>query len=106
MTPKLKHLRYTGDFRISFTFTDGLVSELDFSDMVNSGGGLLDDLAKEDFFAAPLIDHGCLAWPNGYDICPDVLRFWAETGRVTSQEETDAHFASVLKSEAPHEATA
>jgi hypothetical protein len=32
--------------------------------------------------------------PNGFDICPDVLRFWCENGRVCQDEETNAHFAS------------
>ena len=96
MTPKLKFLRCTGDFRISLAFTDGLVCELDFSNMVNQGGGLLDALGDEAFFAQAFIDHGCLTWPNSYDICADVLRYWAETGRVTSQEETDDYFATRL----------
>ena len=30
---------------------------------------------------------------NGYDICPDVLRFYCERGGVASQTETDAFFA-------------
>ena len=92
MKPTLKLLRHTGDYRIAFAFTDGLVSELDFSAMVHaSHGSMLEPLQDESFFSQAFIDHGVVTWPNGYDICTDVLRFWAESGRITSQEETNAH---------------
>ena len=93
MKPTLKLLRHTGDYRIAFAFTDGLVSELDFSEILHAPhGSMLDALQDESFFGQAFIDHGVVTWPNGYDICTDVLRFWAETGRITSQAETDAHF--------------
>lgn len=93
MKPKLKLLRHTGDFRIAFAFTDGLVTELDFSELLSAPcGPLLEALQDEAFFGQAFIDHGIVTWPNGYGVCPDVLRFWAESGRVTSQADTDAHF--------------
>ena len=91
--PDLKLLRHTGDFRIAVAFTDGLVTELDFSELLKGPDGpMLEALQNEAFFGQAFIDHGIVTWPNGYDVCPDVLRFWAESGRVTSQAETDAHF--------------
>ena len=94
MKPKLKLLRHTGDFRIAVAFTDGLVTELDFSELLNAPcGPMLEALQNEAFFGQAFIDHGIVTWPNGYDVCPDILRFWAESGRVTSQVETDAHFS-------------
>jgi hypothetical protein len=35
--------------------------------------------------------------PNGYDICPDVLRHYCEIGRVCSQVETDNAFAGLVE---------
>lgn len=39
------------------------------------------------------VQSGTLTFSNGYDICPDVLRFYCERGGVASQAETDAFFA-------------
>ncbi len=94
MRTNLKSIRFNGDFRIAFTYDDGLVSELDFTSYADSPRGpVMEPLAEEQFFAQAFIDHGVVTWPNGFDICPDVLRFWCEQGRVCSQEETNAHFA-------------
>jgi hypothetical protein len=38
------------------------------------------------------VDHRAVAWPNGYDIDPDVLRYYCELGRVCSYEELAAVF--------------
>ena len=93
MTPKLKSLRSNGDWRIGFVFTDGFVAELDFTNYVRTAQGpMIEPLQEEEFFAQAYIDHGALTWPNGYDVCPDVLRFWSEQGRVCSREETNAYF--------------
>jgi hypothetical protein len=34
-----------------------------------------------------------LSWPNGYDICSDVLRYYCELGRVATDEELEKYFA-------------
>ncbi len=96
--PKLKAVRYNGDFRITFTFDDGLTSELNFhnSPFFERTGPVLEPLRDETFFAQAFMDHEILTWPNGYDVCPDVLRFWCVQGRVSSQKEIDAHFQSAL----------
>ncbi|MBI4324751.1 MAG: hypothetical protein HY674_05750 [Chloroflexi bacterium] len=39
--------------------------------------------------------YGSVVWPNDYDVCPDVLRFWCEVGHAASPAETDAHFAAI-----------
>ena len=92
--PKLKTLRSNGDFRIAFTYEDGLVVELDFSDhLARRSGPMVEPLHDERFFSQAYIDHGALTWPNGYDVCPDVLRVWAEAGSILSPAETDRRCA-------------
>jgi hypothetical protein len=44
-------------------------------------------------FAEVRVQHGTLVWPDGADLCPSVLRYWCDLGRVCSQDELDAHFA-------------
>ena len=95
MRPRLKSMRTNGDFKIALTYEDGLVAELDFKSHVEDmHGPIAEPLADERFFAQAFIDHGIVTWPNGFDICPDVLRFWCENGRVCKEEETNAHFAN------------
>jgi hypothetical protein len=94
MSAEVKSLRYNGDFRIAFFYSDALVAELDFGPYVaNAHGPMAEPLRDEQFFARAYIDHGALTWPNGYDVCPDILRFWSEQGSVRSREETEAYFA-------------
>jgi len=89
-------MRYNGDFRIAFTYEDGLVGELDFKSHVEAlKGPVAEPLGDESFFGQAFIDHGVVTWPNGFDICPDVLRFWCEQGRVLPEDETNAHFANL-----------
>jgi hypothetical protein len=84
-----------GGHRVDLEYSDGLLATLDFSEYLSRRSGpLLEQLRDESFFAKVRDDDGVLTWPNGYDICPDVLRFWCEQGVVCSQEETDSHFES------------
>ncbi|MEI7861887.1 MAG: DUF2442 domain-containing protein [Planctomycetota bacterium] len=90
-----------GGHRLHVAYSDGLSATLDFSDyLAHRSGPLVEQLHAVSFFISACIDHGVLTWPNGYDICPDVLRFWCERGVVCSQEETDAHFESLRPSNA------
>jgi len=94
MRPRLKTIRYNGDRCLALAYEDGLTAELDFSAyLAGRRGPMIEPLADQHFFAQAYIDHGVLSWPNGYDICPDVMRIWAESGRILSPEETSARDA-------------
>ena len=86
-------MRYNGDGRYAFSWSDGLRAELDFSSyLVEWDTEITRPFRDEDFLAAAYLDHGVMTWPNQYDICTDVLRAWCEAGRILSQAKTDAHF--------------
>ncbi len=58
-------------------------------------GALLDGRLPSrvaEYFRKVRVKNGSVAWPNGYDVCPEVLRFWCLGGHATTQAETDAHF--------------
>ena len=94
MRPRLKTIRYNGDRCLACAYEDGLTAELDFSAyLTGRSGPMIDPLGEERFFAQAFIDHGVLTWPNGYDVCPDVLRAWCEAGRILSAEETAGRVA-------------
>ncbi|MCX6345039.1 MAG: DUF2442 domain-containing protein [Armatimonadetes bacterium] len=59
--------------RLRISFTDGLVGEVDLSEMV--GKGVFEVLANPDEFAKVYVDEEThtVAWPGGIDLCPDSL---------------------------------
>jgi hypothetical protein len=100
---RVKTFEFLGGYRMRVTFRDDYTSEVDLESLfANPKGPLTEPFRDQSFFQKAFLDEGTLAWPNGYDICSDVLRFYCEQGRVTSQAEMHAHFAedapiSVLK---------
>ena len=96
-----------GGYRVQVSFRDGYVGEVDLGTLfAHPRGPLTEPFRDATFFQRAFVDHGVLAWPNGYDICSDVLRYYCEKGRVTSDEERNAYFvegapASVLHDESP-----
>jgi hypothetical protein len=62
-----------GGYALRLTFSDGLVRELDFDDVLV--GGVLEALREPALFVQVAIDQtaGTIGWPNGVDFDPDVL---------------------------------
>ena len=82
-----------GGYRLRAVFQDGYSGEVDLAPLFgNARGPLLQAFQEPDFFAKVYVDLDAAAWPNGYDIDPDVLRFYCENGRVCSREELAAAF--------------
>jgi len=82
MLPRVIGVRHVKDYELEIRFSDGTVAELDFRDKVVGRGGVFRPLEDVDFFARVSVDTeaGTLAWPNGVDLCPDVL-YADATGR-------------------------
>jgi hypothetical protein len=62
------------DFRVKFTFTDGSEREVDLEPYLR--GPVFEPLKKDrETFRSLRVDGelGTIVWPNGADICPDVL---------------------------------
>ena len=75
-------------FRVRLEFTDGSEREVDLTPFLE--GVIFEELKSDpELFRAVKVDHelGTLVWPNGADICPDVLRWerepvaWKERAR-------------------------
>lgn len=82
-----------GNHRLEVVYADGLSAILDFTGFLSEHeGSVVDPLRDEQTFAAVRLGEGVATWPTGFDICPDVLRFWCEQGRVCSERETNARF--------------
>jgi hypothetical protein len=58
--------------RVELTLTDGRVVERDLGQLLV--GPIFEDTQKDDaVFRLMRVEGGTLVWPNGADLCPDVL---------------------------------
>lgn len=69
--------------KLDLTFADGLHAVLDMDQVITSYTGVFAGLKDENFFRQVKVDAelGTVVWPNGADICPDVLYSFA-SGRA------------------------
>ena len=67
-----------GDFRLMLTFEGGERREVDLGKRLYFEG-VFQPLRKSAFFRRVSVnpDVGTIVWPNGADICPDVLYEWS-----------------------------
>ncbi|HEX6143887.1 MAG TPA: DUF2442 domain-containing protein [Geminicoccaceae bacterium] len=70
-------------YRLRLKFEDGAEGEVDVRDMVPFRG-VFAPLRDPEVFGRVEVDHelGCVRWPNGADLDPDVL-YAAATGQAT-----------------------
>lgn len=86
MFPRVTAVRHLRDYELELSFTDGTVAGLDFRRRILGRGGVFGPLESVEFFKQVTVDReaGTLVWPNGVDLCPDVL--YAEaTGKSISE---------------------
>ena len=59
-------------FRLRLTLSDGRQVERDVGRLLD--GPIFEDVRRDPaLFAAVRVESGTIAWPNGADLCPDVL---------------------------------
>lgn len=89
----IKDVRATSAYRLRVVFQDGYIGEVDLWPLFEKPRGPLTEAFRDPaFFAKVSVDFNAAAWPNGYDIDPDVLRYYCEMGRVCPREELAAAF--------------
>ncbi len=73
MLPKLKEVKYQGDYRIWLRFSDGIEGEVDLKDEL--WGEVFQPLKDRLRFAELALDKelGTIVWPNGADFAPEFL---------------------------------
>jgi hypothetical protein len=90
--PRVICTEFLEDYRVKLSFSDGLAGSIDLQPILQ--GELFEPLRELSAFRQARVQHGTLVWPNEADLCPDVLHYWCEIGRVCSQDELDAAFVS------------
>ena len=76
MFPRVKQVRYLGEYRLELSFTDGKIGELDFAQRVVGRGGVFRPLEDLSLFRQVKVDPeaGTIVWPNQVGFCPEVCR--------------------------------
>ena len=62
--------------RLQVSFSDGITAVLEMDQVLKRGyGGVFSPLLDEAYFVKVRVDSelGTIVWPNGADVCPDVL---------------------------------
>jgi len=80
--------RVLDGYRVELTFSDGVRGVVDLAPRIVRRGGVFGPLEDPEFFQQVTVDRelGTIVWPNGADICPDLLYAWA-TGEPVSPPE-------------------
>jgi hypothetical protein len=63
-------------FRIRLEYTDGFRGTADLSSIFGApkGKALVTEILRGNLFEQCFVQSGALAWPNGYELCPDAVR--------------------------------
>lgn len=71
--PTVTSVQVISDYTVRLEFSDGLVREVDLSDRLT--GPVFGPLKDPEYFAKVRVDPdgGTIVWPNGADICPEIL---------------------------------
>ena len=73
---RVEDVTIVDDLRVELKFTDGITRVVDLSPYLK--GPIFDELKQDpSLFQQVRFDQelGTIVWPNGADICPDVLRW-------------------------------
>lgn len=60
-------------FRILCTFDNEEIKEFDLKPILKKSGPVIAPLKKASFFKKVFIEAGAPTWPNGFDICADLI---------------------------------
>lgn len=63
-------------FIINLKFDDGTTGAVDLGRIFDHPKGLSAEILKGGMFDRCFVENGALAWPNGFELCPDSLRQW------------------------------
>jgi hypothetical protein len=90
MFPRVTEVRPLERYRLELVFTDGTRGEVDLSDWVVGQRGVFAPLGDPALFREVRVNAelGTIQWPNGADLCPDVL-YSRATGRPIAAAQAD-----------------
>jgi len=81
----VKSVKALSERRLEVSFEDGLVAVVSLDDIVERYDGVFALLTDPDYFQQVQVNRelGTIVWPNGADVCPDVLYSLASGKKIT-----------------------
>lgn len=74
---RIIEVKYDKDYKIKLKFSNGKIKTVDFEDKLNqpkyANHAWFKPLKKKSYFKKVKCDGFTIIWPNGLDLCPDVL---------------------------------
>ena len=72
---RVKNVKYLSEYKLELLFSDDKKKIVDFENKLKEAKGIFLPLKNPDYFKLVSVDdcHLSICWPNGADICPDVL---------------------------------
>ena len=72
MIHKIVHIEVKG-FELICTYGRGEIVFFDMSDIPSRMGSMVQPLKDIEFFSKVFLESGAPTWPNGYDLCPEMI---------------------------------
>jgi len=71
-------------YRVTVEFSDGVRGAVDLGFLFEKPGRrpLILEIIRGQMFGKCFVESGALAWPNGYELCPDAIRGWMHTAKA------------------------
>lgn len=88
MLHTVKKVEYFEDYKLKLTFDDKTVRLVDFEERLKDAKNMFLPLKDVNYFKKVKTDGTTLVWPNGLDLCPDVLH---EKGIEITKKATPVH---------------
>lgn len=66
-------------FSVRLQFSDGSTSTVSLTKLFTKPKGLTAEILRGGMFEKCFVELGALAWPNGFELCPDALKMWSST---------------------------
>jgi len=88
MLHTVKKVNYLEGYRLQLIFNDGKIKVVDFEDRLRNARNMFLPLKDINFFKKVKSDGTTLVWPNGLDLCPDVLYEIGVETKDTKQSRT------------------
>ena len=81
MLHKIRKVKYLEGYELELHFDDRSVRAVDLEQMLKKAKNKLLPLKNIDYFKQVRCDGITINWPNGVDLCPDVLYSMGEAER-------------------------
>jgi len=76
----------TESLNVVVRFADGCQGRVSLAHLFERPKGLAAEILRGGAFEKCFVESGALAWPNGFELCPDALRQWFDQQRTAQKK--------------------